>query len=350
VNATSRVGPPQVPGSQIALVTGGAGYIGSHTCVELLLAGWSVVVVDNLSNSSKKSLERINELAPGPLWFEEVDIRDEEELKRVFATYQVDAVVHFAGKKAVGESVDQPRSYYENNVKGTLNLLRAMDRVGVHNLVFSSSCTVYGSPDHAPVAESSPRSATNPYGRTKLMIEEILEDVAAAESAWRFVSLRYFNPVGAHPSGRIGEDPVGTPTNLMPYVMQVAVNRLPYLKVFGGDYPTRDGTAIRDYIHVVDVAAGHLAALARINSLGGFCAINLGTGEGHTVLEVIGAVSAAVGRDLPYQIVERRPGDVSATWSDPTLARSLLQWRATRPLSDICSDAWRWQSANPAGY
>ncbi len=331
-------------------MTGGAGYIGSHACVELLLAGRSVVVVDNLSNSNSVALDRVRELAPGDLRFEEVDIRDEVGLDRVFDAHPIDAVIHFAGLKAVGESVEQPRRYYENNVVGTLNLLRAMERVRVHDLVFSSSCTVYGDPDTVPVTESSPLSATNPYGRTKLVVEDMLRDIAAAEKHWRFVLLRYFNPAGAHPSGRIGEDPAGTPNNLLPFVMQVAVGRHPVVRVFGGDYATRDGTGIRDYIHVVDLAQAHLAALDRLEGLEGCTAVNLGTGSGHTVLEVIKAASDAAGIDIPHDIVDRRAGDIAATWADPTHARELLRWEATRTLGDMCADAWRWQSNNPDGY
>jgi UDP-glucose 4-epimerase len=337
-------------GPGVALVTGGAGYIGSHTCVELLAAGWSVVVVDNFSNSSPVAIERVKELAAGDIRVESVDIRDQAGMDKVFDAHPIDAVVHFAGLKAVGESVEQPRRYYENNVEGTLTLVRAMERAGVRDLVFSSSCTVYGEPERIPVTEDCPLSATNPYGRTKLIVEDMLRDISRAEPEWRFVLLRYFNPVGAHPSGRIGEDPTGIPNNLMPYVMQVAVGRHPRVRVFGNDYSTRDGTGIRDYIHVVDLAQGHLAALNRLEGLSGCTEVNLGTGSGHTVLEVIQAASAAVGREIPYEIVDRRAGDIAATWADPTHARELLRWEATRTLSDMCTDAWRWQSNNPNGY
>jgi UDP-glucose 4-epimerase len=333
------------------LLTGGAGYIGSHTAVELLHAGWDVVVVDNLANASATALERVRELAPmGRLDFVEADILDGAALDRALADHPVDAVVHFAGLKAVGESVAEPLRYYENNVAGTVSLLHAMDRAGVRDLVFSSSCTVYGEPERIPLDEGCRREATNPYGRTKLMIEDMLTDLAAADPRWRIVSLRYFNPVGAHSSGRIGEDPSGIPNNLMPYVMQVAVGRHPAVRVFGDDYPTPDGTGVRDYLHVVDLALGHLAALRALPKIEGARPVNLGTGRGSSVLEVIAAASTAVGRDLPYEVVDRRPGDIAATWADPTLARDLLGWTADRTLEDMAADSWRWQSQNPDGY
>lgn len=333
-----------------ALLTGGAGYIGSHTAVELLRDGWRVVIVDNLSNANPIVIDRIRELAPGPLEFHEVDILDEAGLDRVFASRRVDAVVHFAGLKAVGESVHEPLRYYRNNVAGTVNLLEVMRRYGVRDLVFSSSCTVYGDPGRLPVTEDSPRSATNPYGRSKLMIEEILEDVARAEIGWRIILLRYFNPVGAHQSGRIGEDPSDVPNNLMPYVMQVAVDRRPRVRIFGNDYSTPDGTGVRDYIHVVDLALGHVAALQAAPGLAGCQAVNLGTGEGRSVLEVIDAASKATGRPIPFEVVERRAGDIAATWADPSRARNLLGWESQRSLADMCTDHWRWQSTNPNGY
>ena len=337
------------------VVTGGAGYIGSHTCVTLLEAGTSVVVLDDLSNSSEVALDRVRELVPeaaGNLIFVRGDLRDPGDLDRAFtaATSGVDAVIHFAGLKAVGESVAEPLRYYEVNVGGTIALLRAMERHRVHDLVFSSSATVYGDAAAAPIAEDAPLRGTNPYGRTKLTIEDLLRDVAASSGGWRFVLLRYFNPVGAHPSGRIGEDPIGTPNNLMPFIMQVAVGRRERLTVHGADYPTRDGTAIRDYLHVVDLAEGHLAALDRIDRIEGAVAVNLGTGTGRSVLEVLGAASAAVGRELPYEIGPRRAGDATAVWADPTLAGSRLGWRATRTLDEMCTDHWRWQVANPDGY
>src|SRR2546423_722548 len=293
-----------------ALVTGGAGYIGSHTCVTLLEAEWDVVVIDNLSNSSEVAIDRVRELVPGAnLEFHEGNLLDGDALDRCFAG-GIDAVVHFAGCKAVGESVVVPLKYYENNVAATVELLKAMQRHDVRDLVFSSSCTVYGDPETVPVTERSPISAASPYGRTKLYIEEMLHDVAASEPGWRIALLRYFNPVGAHPSGRIGEDPRGIPNNLMPYAMQVAVGRRDRLTVFGGDYDTPDGTGVRDYIHVVDLAEGHLAALQSISGFDGAVAVNLGTGNGYSVLDVVRAASKAVGRDIPYEIGPRRPGDV----------------------------------------
>ncbi|HUS60995.1 MAG TPA: UDP-glucose 4-epimerase GalE [Acidimicrobiales bacterium] len=336
--------------SRRVLLTGGAGYIGSHTAVELLHAGWSVVVVDNLSNAKPVVIDRIRELAAGDIELHVVDLLDRDGLKSVFGSAAIDAVVHFAGLKAVGESTHQPLRYYENNVAGTVNLLTVMAEHGVRDLGFSSSCTVYGEPQQLPVDEGHPRSATNPYGRTKLMIEEILEDVAAADDGWRIAMLRYFNPVGAHPSGTIGEDPKGVPNNLMPFAMQVAVGRQPRVRVFGNDYPTADGTGVRDYIHVVDLALGHLVALEALPRLTGCESINLGTGRGRSVLEVVKAASVAVGAEIPYEIVDRRPGDIAATWADPSKAASLLGWTATRSLADMCADHWRWQSCNPDGY
>jgi UDP-glucose 4-epimerase len=334
------------------LVTGGAGYIGSHTCVVLLEAGLRVVVLDNLDNSSVVALERVAELVPAAaerLVFVEGDIREPRDLDRAFDHGGVDAVVHFAGLKAVGESVEVPLRYYDNNVGGTVQLLHAMERHDVRDVVFSSSCTVYGDPDIVPITEDSTLGASSPYGRTKLHIEEMLRDVAHT-GGWRIALLRYFNPVGAHPSGLIGEDPVGIPNNLMPYIMQVAVGRRDHLTVHGGDYPTPDGTCIRDYLHVVDLAEGHLAALEHLDAIDGAVAVNLGTGTGSSVLDVVRAASDAVGRDLPYEIGPRRAGDVVAVWADPALAASLLHWRATRTLADMCADHWRWQSQNPDGY
>ena len=332
------------------LVSGGAGYIGSHTCVELLSAGHRVVVVDNLSNSSPVALERVRELAPGELELHQVDLRDAEALDRVVASSGADAVVHFAGLKAVGESVAEPLRYYDNNFVGTLHLIRSMEAHGVRRLVFSSSCTVYGHPEHLPITEESRLSASSPYGRTKLFIEEMLRDSAAALDGWHTLLLRSFNPVGAHPSGRIGEDPAGIPNNLMPYVMQVAVGRHPHVNVFGDDYPTPDGTGVRDYLHVMDLAEGHLAALEALPRLDGAVAVNLGTGQGHSVLEVIRAVTDAVGRPIPYEVTARRPGDIATCFADPTMASDLLGWRARRTLQEMCADAWRWQSQNPHGF
>jgi UDP-glucose 4-epimerase len=332
------------------LVTGGAGYIGSQTCLELLREGHEVVVVDNLSNSNPESLIRVQALAGRPLDFHEVDLTDSTGLDRVFARQPVESVIHFAGLKAVGESVGVPLRYYQNNITGTLVLCEVMKKYGVNSLVFSSSCTVYGDPASVPMTEDFPRSATNPYGRSKLIIEDILTDLFRAEPQWRMALLRYFNPVGADPSGRIGEDPNGIPNNLVPYISQVAVGRLQSLNVYGGDWPTRDGTGVRDYIHVVDVAQGHLKALERLTRGPGIVTCNLGTGTGHTVLEMIRAFEQASGRKVPYRIVDRRPGDIAEAWADPTLARKELGWTATRDLATMCADAWRWQSMNPTGY
>ncbi len=335
----------------LTLITGGAGYIGSHTCVELLCAGHDVVVIDDLSNSSAEALRRVEVLGGRQLaGFIQADVRDRAVLNGVFARYPVEAVIHFAAKKAVGESVALPRAYYDNNLNGLLSLLEAMDDAGVRRLVFSSSATVYGDPASVPIDEGFPTAATNPYGRTKLMGEEILRDVGAADPRWSIALLRYFNPVGAHRSGRIGEDPDGLPNNLMPYVSQVAVGRLERLNVFGGDYPTPDGTGVRDYIHVVDLARGHLRALERIGGLPGVSTFNLGTGRGYSVLEVVKAFEAASERSIPYRIVARRPGDVAACWADPARAAEVLGWRAELDLAAMCADAWRWQRLNPRGY
>jgi UDP-glucose 4-epimerase len=342
-----RIGAP-VTGT--VLLTGGAGYIGSHTCVVLLEAGHHVVVVDDLSNSSEVSLDRVRAIADGRLDLHRVDLRDTEALDAVVAANDVDAVIHFAGLKAVGESAEQPLRYYDVNVGGTISLLQVLQRRGVRRLVFSSSATVYGDPETVPIAETARLGATNPYGRTKLMIEEILGDVAVADPDWHIVLLRYFNPVGSHPSGTIGEDPRGIPNNLMPFVMQVAVGRRPELVVFGDDYPTPDGTCIRDYIHVMDLAEGHLAALDHLHELPGCRPVNLGTGSGSSVLEVVAAASEAVGRPIPYRVGPRRPGDVPASFADPTVAHRDLGWRATRSLAEMCADAWRWQSHNPEGF
>lgn len=332
------------------LVTGGAGYIGSHTVLLLLEAGHEVSVADNLSNSSEASLRRVEELTGRSLRFHQVDLTDRAALEAVFAADRPEAVLHFAGLKAVGESVGQPLRYYHNNVTGTVILCEVMQAHGVKTLVFSSSCTVYGDPHAIPVQEHFPRSATNPYGRSKLVIEDILQDLAVADPAWRIALLRYFNPVGAHPSGRIGEDPNGIPNNLLPYVAQVAVGRLAEVSVFGNDYPTPDGTGVRDYIHVMDLAEGHVKALDRLAQAPGVLACNLGTGRGHSVLEMIAAFSAAAGRPIPYRIVGRRAGDIAATWADPALAQRELGWTATRGLEAMCADHWRWQSLNPDGY
>jgi UDP-glucose 4-epimerase len=333
------------------VVTGGAGYIGSHTCVELLLAGHQVVVVDSLCNAKAEALRRVEALAGRSLVaFHRADVRDRGALREIFAEEPVDAVIHFAALKAVGESVRLPLRYYDNNVAGTLALVETMAEAGVKCLVFSSSATVYGDPVKVPICEDFPTGPTNPYGRSKWVTEMLLEDAAAADSGWRIALLRYFNPVGAHPSGRIGEDPSGLPNNLMPYVSQVAVGRLPRLRVFGGDYPTVDGTGVRDYIHVVDLAQGHLRAMDYLANHRGLLKVNLGTGRGYSVLEVVRAYEEASGRPIPFEIVARRQGDVAACWADPSLAAQILGWRAERDLASMCRDAWRWQAANPAGY
>jgi len=332
------------------LVTGGAGYIGSHTVLELLNAGHEVIVVDNLSNSKEEALRRVQALTGRALTFYRVDLLDREALTAVFARHAVDAVIHFAGLKAVGESVSMPLRYYHNNVTGTLVLCEVMQAAGVRNLVFSSSATVYGEPETVPITEDFPLSATNPYGRSKLMIEEILRDLHVADAAWNIALLRYFNPVGAHASGRIGEDPSGIPNNLLPYIAQVAVGKLPYLRVFGGDYPTPDGAGVRDYIHVVDLALGHLKALDKLAQNPGVVTYNLGTGRGYSVLEMVAAFEKACGRAIPYQIVDRRPGDIPTSYADPSLAAAELGWRAVRDVDAMCADAWRWQSQNPHGY
>ena len=332
------------------LVTGGAGYIGSHTCVELLNAGHDVIVVDNLSNSRRESLRRVAQITGREVTLEVADIRDRVALQRIFAAQPIDAVVHFAGLKAVGESVQQPLRYYQNNVEGTLTLLEVMAQHNVFNLVFSSSATVYGDPHAVPIHENFPLSATNPYGRSKLMIEEILRDLGRSGEQWRVALLRYFNPVGAHASGQIGEDPNGIPNNLMPYVTQVAVGKLAQLSVFGDDYATPDGTGVRDYIHVVDLAVGHLRALDKLATQKGVVAYNLGTGNGYSVLQMIAALEKASGRAVSYKIVGRRPGDVASCYADPAFAAGELNWRAERGVEERARDAWNWQSKNPQGY
>lgn len=332
------------------LVTGGAGYIGSHTCLELLTAGYPVVVVDNLSNSKVESLKRVQHLAGKSLTFHQVDLRDKDALSAVFDTTDIQAVIHFAGFKAVGESVLFPLRYYQNNVTGTLVLCDVMKSHQVKNLVFSSSCTVYGDPHQVPVTEDFPLHAFNPYGRTKLMIEEILKDIYVSDPAWNIALLRYFNPVGAHESGQIGEDPNDIPSNLLPYITQVGVGKLKELQVFGNDYPTPDGTGVRDFIHVVDLAAGHIHALDKLDENPGIVTYNLGTGKGYSVLEMISAFENACGKRIPFRIVDRRPGDVASSYADPAKAQREMGWTARRFLDDICRDAWRWQSQNPNGY
>ncbi len=332
------------------LITGGAGYIGSHTCVELLAAGHKVIVVDNLSNSRIEALQRVEKITGRPVPLIVADLTDREALRQIFRTYPIKAVIHFAGLKAVGESVEEPLLYYRNNVCGSIILFETMAEFGVRRIVFSSSATVYGDPHTVPIREDFPLSATNPYGRTKLMIEDILRDLAVSDASWRIALLRYFNPVGAHESGLIGEDPHGTPNNLMPYVSQVAVGRRKELWVFGNDYPTHDGTGVRDYIHVVDLAAGHLAALKALDEFTGTLTANLGTGHGYSVLDMVQAFERSSNHPIPYRIAERRLGDIASCYADPSLAFKLLGWRAERDIEAMCRDAWRWQSMNPNGY
>ena len=332
------------------LVTGGAGYIGSHTCIELLGQGYEVVVVDNLSNSDPEALHRVEQISGKKLQFVELDIRSADALEQVFQAHDFFAVIHFAGLKAVGESVAQPLKYFDNNIHGSQVLLDVMQRHHVFNIVFSSSATVYGDPESVPIRENFPLTALNPYGRTKLVVEDMLRDLGASDSRWQAVLLRYFNPVGAHPSGLIGEDPSDIPNNLMPYISQVAVGRLASLSVFGGDYPTHDGTGVRDYIHVVDLAKGHLAALEHLQLEPGVVAYNLGTGNGYSVLDMVAAFAAVSGRDIPYQIVDRRAGDSAECYADPSLAKSKLGWEAELGLDAMTRDSWNWQSKNPGGY
>lgn len=336
--------------AQRILVTGGAGYIGSHTVVELLAAGHNIVVVDNFANSKAEALRRVEKISGRSVTFVEADIRDRGAMRNIFGTHRIDAVIHFAGLKAVGESVEMPLTYYDVNVHGSLVLFAEMAAAGVKSLVFSSSATVYGDPKSVPIREDFPLSVTNPYGRSKLMIEDILRDVFRADPSWKIALLRYFNPVGAHASGLIGEDPNGIPNNLMPVVSQVAVGKRPKISVYGNDYPTPDGTGVRDYIHVVDLALGHLKALDALDRAGGLFTVNLGTGNGYSVLDVIRAFETASGKPVTYEIAPRRPGDVASCYADPAHAASLLGWRAERGLKQMCEDAWRWQSANPNGY
>jgi UDP-glucose 4-epimerase len=332
------------------LVTGGAGYIGSHTCLELLQNGYDVVVVDNLSNSKEEAVLRVQELTGKKITFHKVDILDRDSLSDVFKEYPIQAVIHFAALKAVGESVQIPWDYYHNNVSGTLILLDVMKQNAVRNIVFSSSATVYGVADNPPFREDFPLGAINPYGRTKLIMEDILRDVSYADPDWNIAILRYFNPVGAHPSGRIGEDPNGIPNNLMPYVAQVAVGRYPFVRVWGNDYPTPDGTGIRDYIHVMDLAIGHIKALQKLETKPGLVTYNLGTGRGYSVMEVIHSFEKASQHEIPYKIMERRQGDVAVSYADPSRANRELNWQANKTLDDMCKDSWQWQSQNPNGY
>jgi UDP-glucose 4-epimerase len=332
------------------LVTGGAGYIGSHACVELLEAGYRVVVMDNLSNSRETALERVREITGKPLDFVRCDLLDRPALDTLFNRHAIDAVIHFAGLKAVGESVAQPLRYYRNNVAGTINLLEAMAEADVRDLVFSSSCTVYGAPSRLPIREDFPLQAVNPYGQTKLTIECMLQDLALSDPAWNVSILRYFNPVGAHPSGLIGEDPLGIPNNLMPYITKVVVSELEELSVFGDDYDTPDGSCIRDYIHVVDLARGHLCALNKLRDRPGVMIHNLGTGQGHSVLEVVQAFEEATGKPVPYRITHRRAGDAPAVYADPAKAEEELGWTTELGLQAMCRDAFNWQQKNPHGY
>lgn len=326
------------------LVTGGAGYIGSHTCVELMAAGHEVVVVDNLCNSKPTVLERVQEITGESVTFAEVDVRDQPGLEAVFTQHNIDAVIHFAGLKAVGESVAEPLRYYDNNVSGSLALFQVMAKFGVKTIVFSSSATVYGDPATVPIVENFPLSATNPYGRSKLMVEEMLRDLAVADPSWRVGLLRYFNPVGAHTSGLIGEDPNGIPNNLMPYIAQVAEGRREMLSVYGDDYPTVDGTGVRDYIHVVDLAVGHVKALDKLATQSGVYTYNLGTGQGNSVLEMVRAFEKASGQPIPFKIVGRRAGDIAICYAETALAERELGWKAERNLEQMCIDTWKWQS------
>lgn len=332
------------------LLTGGAGYIGSHTALELLNAGFSVLSFDNFSNSAAEALNRVQQLSGKPLISIEGDIRDEAALRQLFSQYDISAVVHFAGLKAVGESTQLPLHYYDNNVAGTVTLCRVMRDFAVKKLVFSSSATVYGDAKQVPIPETAPRFATNPYGQSKLMIEHILQDLLTAEPDWGITLLRYFNPVGAHESGRIGEDPSGIPNNLMPFISQVAVGKREKLSVFGNDYPTHDGTGVRDYIHVVDLARGHVKALQYLQNNTGIEAINLGTGTGYSVLDMVNAFSRVNGVAVPYSVAPRRPGDIAVCYAEPSKAKALLGWQAEKTLDDMVRDSWRWQQANPNGY
>ena len=332
------------------LLTGGAGYIGSHACVALIDAGFTPIILDNFSNSHPAVLARLQQITGQAVVCERGDVLDTSWVEDILRRHAIAGVMHFAGDKAVGESVVQPLKYYGNNIGGAVSLLEAMQAVGCRTLVFSSSATVYGDPASVPITEGFPRSHTNPYGHTKLVIEDILFALQVSDPSWRVGVLRYFNPVGAHPSGLIGEDPSGIPNNLMPYVAQVAIGKRPYLNVYGGDYPTPDGTGVRDYIHVQDLALGHVAALQALLDKGDSFTVNLGTGRGHSVLEVLHAFEQASGRPVPFQMAARRPGDVAQCFADPLLAQKMLGWRAQRSLADMCADAWRWQSGNPNGY
>ena len=335
---------------QTILVTGGAGYIGSHTTIELIKAGYEVVIIDNLNNSKYEAVKRVEKIVNKKITFYENDILDKDALRKIFKTHKIDAVINFAGYKAVGESVEKPLEYYDNNIGGLISLVSVMREFNCKNLVFSSSATVYGNPKSVPIKEDFPLSTTNPYGSTKLFIEYILKDVAKADKDFNIAILRYFNPVGAHESGTIGEDPNGIPNNLCPYITKVAIGKLPCLRVFGGDYPTKDGTGVRDFIHVVDLAVGHVLAVKKLLTNSGLFIVNLGTGVGYSVLDMVKAFSKAFGKDIPYEIVERRPGDIAECYADPTLAYELLGFKAQKTLDDMCQDALRWQINNPNGY
>ena len=332
------------------LVTGGAGYIGSHTCISLIESGFDVVIYDNFSNSSQESIKRVEKIVGKKINVVNADIRDKKSLQEVFDRFDIESVIHFAGLKAVGESVEKPLEYYDNNIGGTIKLCEVMRDNGCKKIVFSSSATVYGDPKSVPIKENFPLSATNPYGRSKLFIEEILKDLYISDNSWKIVLLRYFNPVGAHASGEIGEDPNGIPSNLMPFISQVAVGKREYLSIFGGDYPTHDGTGVRDYIHVMDLAMGHVKAIENIDKFDRVMAINLGTGKGYSVIDMVKAFEEASGKKVPYKITHRRPGDIATCYADPSYAKELLGWSAKYDLHKMCEDAWRWQSKNPNGY
>ncbi|MGT2772158.1 UDP-glucose 4-epimerase GalE [Streptococcus marimammalium] len=332
------------------LVTGGAGYIGSHTCIQLLNQGYDIVVIDNLYNASSKSLEVVKKITGKSLTFYKGDIRNEKKLQEIFENHEFSAVIHFAGLKAVGESSEIPLDYYDNNISGTLTLLRVMKKNGCQNIIFSSSATVYGDPETVPIREDFPLSVTNPYGRTKLMLEDIFKDLYASDKTWNIVLLRYFNPIGAHKSGDIGEDPSGIPNNLLPYVSQVAVGNLQYVGVFGDDYNTPDGTGVRDYIHVVDLANGHVAALKKLEPKSGLNIYNLGTGKGYSVLEIINTMSKVVGKEIPFRILPRRKGDIAKCYADSSKAKKELKWQAKYDIVRMCEDSWRWQKKHPNGF
>jgi len=332
------------------LVTGGAGYIGSHTSILLIEAGYDIIIFDNFSNASKESIRRVEKIVGKDITLIEGDIRNRDDLNLVFKNYKIDAVIHFAGLKAVGESVEQPLQYYDNNIYGTIILCETMAKYNCKSIVFSSSATVYGDPHTTPITENFPLSATNPYGRSKLFIEEMLRDLFISDNTWKIILLRYFNPVGAHKSGTIGEDPNGIPNNLMPYIAQTAVGKLSCLGVFGDDYNTHDGTGVRDYIHVVDLAEGHIKALEKIETIHNVLTVNLGTGTGYSVLDMVKAFEKASGKEVPYCIAPRRTGDIAKCYADPTYAKAILGWEATKGIDEMCEDSWRWQSNNPNGY